>query len=218
MTRRVVIAGRTRSGVRAVATLASLLGACMVAGEAGLAPGEGSGVAAGTTRHRAKNDAEAQKFTAPAPPEEIERDNNVTRGEAPSDWQPPAQFQGNALAAVYFASEAEVQRLCGDGTRGCEKMDAPRHPLLVVGNPCGLTYFDAYAVELCHELGHANGWPADHIGGHWAKIPPPSGYVLTIRRPNGSVRWRGFVAGRPKREVVLLDTIQGASSGSSGRR
>jgi hypothetical protein len=208
-------AGRIPIALRAGAQVGGVLLACAVAGAAGVAIGERRAAAAGAT-HAAEDDAQAPKAPAPAPYPEIERYNTLTRGEAPADWQPPAEFQADVLATVDFASMGQVQRLCGAGTRSCERMEGTRRVRLVVANPCKLSYFDAYAVDLCHELGHANGWPADHVGGHWAKIPPPGGYVLTITRPDGAVRWRGFVAGGDGPEVAAVDTLQGGS-GSAWR-
>jgi antirestriction protein ArdC len=33
---------------------------------------------------------------------------------------------------------------------------------LVLPNPCAFGSNDRYAALLCHELGHANGWPPTH--------------------------------------------------------
>jgi len=33
---------------------------------------------------------------------------------------------------------------------------------IIAPNPCSFPDTDAYARILCHEIGHANGWPSTH--------------------------------------------------------
>lgn len=87
-----------------------------------------------------------------------------------NDSLPPEKFQHNAkpvlLVSVYNTNDDST---CGKApagyvTLGCE-MTVKGIPVVVMPNPC--TYPEAsdefsYAHLLCHELGHANGWNADH--------------------------------------------------------
>jgi len=75
---------------------------------------------------------------------------------------PPVRFQGDSTITVTFAKPELVQELC-------RQRDEPRDPRMIgcadkgsmhVPNPCGID--EHYAQIVCHELGHANGWPADH--------------------------------------------------------
>lgn len=84
-------------------------------------------------------------------------------GPAPggSTWRdkPPARFQGDVVAGVVFTTEAGVQRMCpltgGQVAVGCTVGSTIYAP-----NPC--RWSDPYAVLVCHELGHVNGWAPAH--------------------------------------------------------
>lgn len=76
---------------------------------------------------------------------------------------PPLRYRGDINGAVHFASPEKVTVLCGGKVEGkillgCARA-RPRQ--MYVANPC-LSSDQLYARELCHELGHLNGWPADH--------------------------------------------------------
>jgi hypothetical protein len=76
-----------------------------------------------------------------------------------STWRdrPPQRFQGNNVAVVNFTDERVVQRMCPhvSGAIGCAVGNT-----IYVPNPC--RWGDAYATLMCHELGHTNGWSANH--------------------------------------------------------
>lgn len=73
--------------------------------------------------------------------------------------RPPRKMQGDARVIVEFVDPEAVEGLCaggGPGALACAKL-YPGKPTLVMPNPCVFPW-EGYAVMLCHELGHANGW------------------------------------------------------------
>jgi hypothetical protein len=79
---------------------------------------------------------------------------------------PPEQYQRNTSAAVHFGERFEVTAECqdkvGHPVAACATIGGPN---IWIENPCDVARFDRgqwYARLLCHEMGHANGWPADH--------------------------------------------------------
>lgn len=107
-------------------------------------------------------------------------------GEAAANWQPPFAMQHGAVVAMDFVDgDEEIARQCGPNADGCSASPAAAkadHGLIVVHNPCAYQG-DFYADTLCHELGHINGWPGDHAGGHFIRDygpprrPAPEGLV-----------------------------------------
>jgi hypothetical protein len=76
---------------------------------------------------------------------------------------PPTRFQGEATVSVHFIPKASVDHACRDPdapwfvtVQGCYEPG-----LITISNPCEWPG-DKYAQLLCHEKGHALGWPADH--------------------------------------------------------
>lgn len=73
---------------------------------------------------------------------------------------PPATYRNDKTVLVTFAKPGLVTELCGQhgepGVIGCAYRDA-----MIVPNPCAFTD-QSYAAALCHELGHINGWSANH--------------------------------------------------------
>ena len=72
----------------------------------------------------------------------------------------------NILSGVQRADQGEIQRVCeakfgappaGMRTNACDTGER-----MVMPNPCNFPDTDRYAHLLCHELGHANGWPPTH--------------------------------------------------------
>jgi hypothetical protein len=83
----------------------------------------------------------------------------------------PERYTGNATATVMFVDPDAVQKTCMDAGAvapeagkmivGCQPRLGPFEQKIIVPNPCNYKD-DPYAVLLCHELGHWNGWPSDH--------------------------------------------------------
>lgn len=79
---------------------------------------------------------------------------------------PPARYQGDATVSVSFASTRGVNDRCAQVVG---QSPPGRHwgachlstGIIIFPNPC-LYPDQPYAKLMCHELGHANGWPADH--------------------------------------------------------
>lgn len=83
-----------------------------------------------------------------------------------SDARPPVRFQSDATVSLQLSNQAGIDRAChplfgpppaGMKTDACEVAGR-----IVAPNPCAYPDTDAYAHLLCHELGHANGWPRTH--------------------------------------------------------
>lgn len=73
--------------------------------------------------------------------------------------RPPLKFQGNARSVLEVIDPDEIETSCligGPGALACTKL-YPDRPTIVMPNPCAFP-FDSYAVMLCHEVGHVNGW------------------------------------------------------------
>lgn len=83
-----------------------------------------------------------------------------------SNQIPPQRFQHDTAVQLQLSGQNGIDRAChkafgappaGMKTDACEidgRVFAP--------NPCAFPQSDAYARLLCHEIGHANGWPASH--------------------------------------------------------
>jgi hypothetical protein len=79
---------------------------------------------------------------------------------AQSPLIPPAEFQKNNGAQVEFVSDFRLVEVCKNARAvACSGMVGDEH-VIWVQNPCKVGGY--YAAVLCHELGHVNGWPADH--------------------------------------------------------
>lgn len=81
--------------------------------------------------------------------------------------KPPKRFQGDTISTrVEFTSDvagrcAEVglRDVADTIVNACAIVGTKRREI-IIGNPC--REYGAYARHLCHEIGHLNGWPADH--------------------------------------------------------
>lgn len=109
------------------------------------------------------DDAERQLYSSPGPaPKGMFVPGSVYGG------LPPKKLRKDVLVNVLFLSNpTKVEQWCAPPAgpwSGCTDRNGLRHPIIVVTNPCAFTT-DYYAIEVCHELGHANGWPDDHRGG-----------------------------------------------------
>lgn len=82
-----------------------------------------------------------------------------------SNGAPPLRFRGDRSVQIQFASPDEVERLCGVTKPICgfRLMACARGNKLIMPNPCGAnSIVEPYGKLLCHEMAHANGWPAYH--------------------------------------------------------
>jgi hypothetical protein len=83
-------------------------------------------------------------------------------GTTAFDGPPPVRFQHDTSATITFTDPPEIARQCHapvDETEGCADI-GPVHRKIWITNPCRVR--EHYAQILCHELGHLNGWPANH--------------------------------------------------------
>ena len=83
-----------------------------------------------------------------------------------SDDRPPARFQGAVTVQLEVSDQARIDKIChplfgtppaGMKTDACQTGDR-----VIMPNPCSFPQTETYARMLCHELGHANGWPSTH--------------------------------------------------------
>lgn len=82
----------------------------------------------------------------------------VIRGLA-YDGLPPVRFQSDALlGGIAFVSN--LGDYCGAAPKGRRWGGCVIDGVIYAGNPCGAS--GDYALRLCHELGHANGWSRYH--------------------------------------------------------
>jgi hypothetical protein len=85
-----------------------------------------------------------------------------------SDARPPLRFQHPTLVRLQTANQPVIDRLCasrfGPAPAGMRTNACQIGGMVVAPDPCSFPETDTYAQILCHEIGHANGWPATHGG------------------------------------------------------
>jgi hypothetical protein len=83
-----------------------------------------------------------------------------------SNERPPERFQGNATIVLTTADQTGVDQAClaqfGPAPEGMKTDACETGGRIFAPNPCSFPETDLYARILCHEIGHANGWPATH--------------------------------------------------------
>lgn len=80
-----------------------------------------------------------------------------------SGWTaPPARYRADTLIALATASPAATARYCQGWTHAGDAVACEWAGVAHLPNPCGYPASDRYAALLCHEIGHAQGWPASH--------------------------------------------------------
>ncbi|MGZ3272430.1 MAG: hypothetical protein ACXU82_03745 [Caulobacteraceae bacterium] len=126
----------------------------------------------------ARYDAEIQEVTDLPPPMSGESEPGPLGADY--TWQPPFALQNGGLVSIFFTTAADVEARCGPFAAACETRDGLKRPLLIMPNPCRWGAPGAYARTLCHELGHANGWPGDHRSGHRVPEDPRAGEPFAV--------------------------------------
>lgn len=105
------------------------------------------------------------------------------------DGRPPAQLQHDNVVTMEFAGQSRINDVCnaqfgappaGMQTQAC----ATAGKRLIMPNPCAFPESETYARLLCHELGHANGWPPTH-GGFPQAVEPVSNKAPSDRDAAG---------------------------------
>lgn len=87
--------------------------------------------------------------------------------QSADDGPPPVRFRGDVEATrVSFTANPEkacraagLKNIGEAGVRACSITGGGRREV-IIRNPCKAS--GQYARDLCHELGHLNGWPGDH--------------------------------------------------------
>jgi hypothetical protein len=87
-------------------------------------------------------------------------------GSEVASGKPPVRFRGDTTALVMFVSDVEtacrkagLKHVAGTVTEGCTVLGGER-PVVIIPNGCKKS--GQYAVNICHEIGHVNGWPPTH--------------------------------------------------------
>lgn len=82
-----------------------------------------------------------------------------------SSTTPPTRYRGDRSFQVQFVAPDQIERACGLTMPVCgyKMMACRRGDKLILPNPCaGNSIVEPYGKLVCHELGHADGWPAYH--------------------------------------------------------
>lgn len=74
------------------------------------------------------------------------------------DGPPPFRYQKDATIKTAFVTN--LSRYCGKPPQGHRWGGCYKGGFMFVENPCSVT--GDYAKEMCHELGHAEGWSRYH--------------------------------------------------------
>lgn len=85
-----------------------------------------------------------------------------------ADSAPPERFTGNVVMQLDIRDQEGINAAChplyGAPPPGMQTNGCAFGSTVVLSNPCALAATESYARLLCHELGHVNGWSADHEG------------------------------------------------------
>lgn len=77
--------------------------------------------------------------------------------------QPPESLRGDATVLVRFVDPEQLPAICKSyGATVIAAACTVNRQLVVLPNPCVRYHDTKYGQLACHELGHVNGWPADH--------------------------------------------------------
>lgn len=83
------------------------------------------------------------------------------------DGMPPNRFRGDVMVPVIFSTNVEqacydvgLKEIPGTEVRGCT-LTKGNQQTIIISNPCWNSNSN-YKIDLCHEIGHVNGWPGSH--------------------------------------------------------
>jgi hypothetical protein len=83
-----------------------------------------------------------------------------------SDGAPPNRYKRDQTVTLEFRSQAGIDQGCqslfGKPPAGMKTNACFTGQKVIMPNPCDYPETETYAHMLCHELGHANGWPSTH--------------------------------------------------------
>lgn len=80
---------------------------------------------------------------------------------ATSNIEAPQRYRSDVAVLTVYRSIEEVERQCGKRAVACTVKVSDMPPFIIARNPCTLKY-DLFARDMCHEVGHVNGWGREH--------------------------------------------------------
>jgi hypothetical protein len=105
-------------------------------------------------------------------------------GSVPSaerGFRPDAERRADTAIRVEFVDRTLVSSRCAQrgatyfGQPALDALSCSNAAMITAPNPCSVIDGGWYARLLCHELGHANGWPQSHAGGSFLRNDQVSG-------------------------------------------
>lgn len=89
--------------------------------------------------------------------------------------RPAGAYRGATAMYVEFVSSQDIGLRCAErgavafGKPTLNALSCSSSAMMTLPNPCSVIDGGWYADLLCHEMAHANGWPANHPGGSFLK-------------------------------------------------
>ncbi len=89
--------------------------------------------------------------------------------------EPAGRYRGDAAIWVEFVDAEKIGLRCAErgavafGQPTLNALSCSNSAMMTLPNPCSVVDGGWYADLLCHEMGHANGWAANHPGGSFLK-------------------------------------------------
>lgn len=103
---------------------------------------------------------------APTLPQDAPVDTSQSYNTPYSSAMPPIRYRGESAAITLFVYD--VSGYCGEApegftTLGCRRRLKTGEPVIILPHPCPAAEAgEFYALIACHEVGHVNGWGANH--------------------------------------------------------
>lgn len=118
-------------------------------------------------------------------PEPIADEYILYPASAGERYSPPDQFWRDVRVAVEFIIPESVGVRCDQpGWALACTIRGGETPLIVMPNPCAFREQDGYALTLCHEISHVNGWDHPSVeDDDFIRYPGDPGYVDPNCRP-----------------------------------